>query len=92
MSFKKSATVADVEGPWLEPNFVSDLIQRCKLHWNTPVSELTNELLATFLRQEIALSLLIPEAKKRVAANFIDDSELYEEELAVALSTAEKGK
>jgi hypothetical protein len=44
-------------------------------------------MLATFLRQEIALVLLIPEAKKRIAANFVDDSELYEEELLEALKS-----
>ena len=78
-------TVADVEGPWVDPNFDSGLIERCKRGWNTPVAELTNELLATYLRQNIALSLVVPEARKRVAAGYVDDTELYDEELANAL-------
>ena len=48
--------------------------------------ELTNEALATFLRQRIALQLVVPEALKRLEAGFDDDSELFEGELANALS------
>jgi hypothetical protein len=49
---------------------------------------LTNELLATYLRQKIALSLVVPEARKRIAAKFVDDTELYDEELENALKSA----
>jgi hypothetical protein len=85
---KHPETVADVEGPWVDPKFDSGLIQRCKRGWNTPVAELTNELLATHLRQKIALSIVLPEARKRVAAKFVDDTELYDEELENALKSA----
>jgi hypothetical protein len=88
MPREKPATVADVEGPWADPKWESGLIDRCKRGWNTPVGDLTNELLATYLRQKIALSLVVPEARKRIAANFVDDTELYEEELADALRSA----
>jgi hypothetical protein len=81
-------TVADVEGAWVEPEFDSGLIQRCKRGWSTPISELTNELLATYLRQKIALSLVVPEARKRIAANYRDDTEMYDEELENALTLA----
>jgi hypothetical protein len=50
--------------------------------------ELTNDLLATYLRQKIALSLVVPEARKRIAAGFVDDTELYDDELAEALKEA----
>lgn len=85
---REQRTVADVEGPWVDPNFDSGLIQRCKRGWNTPISELTNELLATYLRQKMALSLVVPEARKRVAAKFSDGTELYDEELENALKSA----
>ena len=88
MPRKEPASVADVEGPWVDPNFDSGLIERCKRGWNTPVGELTNELLATYLRQKIALSLVVPEARKRIAAKFVDDAELYDEELENALKSA----
>ncbi len=88
MPRENPATVADVEGPWVDVNFDSGLIERCKRGWNTPVGELTNELLATYLRQKIALSLVVPEARKRIAAKFVDDTELYDEELENALKAS----
>jgi hypothetical protein len=84
----EQTTVADVEGPWVDPQWESGLIGRCKRGWNTPVAELTNDLLATYLRQKIALSLVVPEARKRIAAGFVDDTELYDDELAEALKEA----
>lgn len=85
---KQPATVADIEGPWIDPNLDSGLIQRCKRGWNTPISELTNELLATYLRQKLALSVVVPEARRRVAGKFCDGTELYDEELENALNGA----
>jgi hypothetical protein len=88
MSRERPVTVADVEGPWVEPDFDSGLIDRCRRGWNTPVGELTNVLLATYLRQKIALSIVVPEARKRVAADFTDGTEQYDEELENALKSA----
>jgi hypothetical protein len=88
MNREARSTIADVEGPWVDPDFESGLIERCKRGWNTPVADLTNELLATYLRQKIALSLTVPEAEKRLASKFVDDTELYEEELGDALKLA----
>jgi hypothetical protein len=88
MRRQQRATVADVEGPWVDPNFESGLIERCKRGWNTPIGELTNELLATYLRQKIALRLVVPEARERIAQGSIDGTELYDEVLANALRSA----
>jgi hypothetical protein len=41
-----------------------------------------------FLRQRIAVSLIGPEARKRIEASVEDGSEQYEEELAKALKQA----
>lgn len=49
---------------------------------------LTNELLATYLRQKIALSLIVPEAEMRITKGYVDDTEMYDEELANALKDA----
>lgn len=81
-------TVAEIEGKWIDSRFQSSLIERCKHGWNTPVGELTNEQLATYLRQNIALSIIVPEAARRIAANFNDDTEMYDEELEDALKSA----
>lgn len=82
----KPRCVAAVEGPWVEPYFDSSLIERCRVNWPTPVTEVSNHALATFIRQRIALQLVVPEAKRRIAAGFVDDSELYDEELSVAVN------
>lgn len=83
-------SVADVEGPWSERGFDSGLIQRCRENWSVPVKDLTNYALATFIRQQIALSIVIPEAKRRVEARYIDDTEMYDGELEYAINTASK--
>jgi len=85
----KSLSVADVEGPWVDPDFDSGLIERCRRYWNVPVPELPNEILATYLRQRIAFQLVMPEARKRLEAGFDDDSEIYDGELAQALKAAD---
>lgn len=85
---KQAFSIADIEGPWVEPQFASSLIDRCRSGWNTPVGELTNELLATYLRQKIATRLIVPEARRRIAERCVDGTELYEEELAEALRFA----
>ncbi len=81
----KSKSVADVEGSWVDPDFDSGLIARCKRDWSIPVTELSNEALATYLRQQIALELVIPEARMRVEPGFDDGSEIEDGELAAAL-------
>jgi len=86
----ESPSIADVLGPWVDPELESGLVERCKRHWNVPVSTLPNQILATFLRQGIALQLVIPEARRRLDASINDDSELYEGELAEALKQTKR--
>ena len=74
--------VADIDGPWVEPDWDSGLIDRLRRSWNIPICELSNEMLATFLRQDIATDWILEEAIKRLNAGFDDDSEMYEGELA----------
>jgi hypothetical protein len=85
-------SVADVAGPWIEPDFHSGLIECCKRYWNVPVTELPNQILATYLHQKIAMQLMIPEAHKRLQTGVDDGSELYEGELANAFAQAERGQ
>jgi hypothetical protein len=87
MISKQPATVADVEGPWRDPRIESGLTERCRRGWNTPIAELTNALLATFIRQRIALTLVVPEARKRLDAKWVDGSDLHDQELENALKS-----
>jgi len=82
----KSRSAADVEGPWVDPGIETGLIDRCRRHWNTPIDELSNGMLATFLRQKIAIRLVIPEATKRLQSGVVDGTELYDDELREALA------
>lgn len=82
----QSHSVADVEGPWVDPNFDSGLISRLKRNWSVPVHLLSNEALATFIRQRIGLQLVVPEARERIKRGFEDDSELFDGELKIVLS------
>ncbi len=91
MPHRQSTTVANVEGPWIDSQFDSSLNERCRRGWNMPVDELSNELLATYLRQRIALSLIVPEAQRRIAKKFVDDTEFYTEELEESLNAALDG-
>jgi hypothetical protein len=82
-------SVADIEGPWSNPSGEeSGLIERCREHWTVPADELPDVMVATFLNQGIAVSLMIAEARRRIAQNRIDESELYEGQLVEALNRA----
>lgn len=83
-------TVAELLGPWVDPGFESGLIQRCRNAWNKPIRELTNEELATYLRQRIALEQILPIAKERVGDRVNDDTEMFEGELREAVERAIK--
>lgn len=79
-------SLADIAGPWAEPDVNSGLIERCRANWSVPVGEITNYVLATFIRQKIALDLVVPEAKRRIASGYIDDTEILDDELAIAIA------
>jgi hypothetical protein len=84
----KSQSLADLLGPWIDPDCDSGLIERVRRSWSVPIPELSNEMLATFLRQEIATEVIVPEARRRLEAGINDSSELYEGELAAAYQNA----
>lgn len=81
-------SVADIEGPWIEPELNSGLIQRLRKNWSVSVCDLTNAALATFLRQKRALSIVLPEAQRRLDANFVDETELHDDELRESIQIA----
>ena len=87
---KNIISIADILGPWVDPDYDSGLIQRCKIAWCKPLTELTNEELATFLRQNIAIRHILPVAEDRVKRGFDDDTEFYDGELHEAIQQAKK--
>lgn len=78
--------VADIVGPWVDPGFDSSLIGRCRDNWSVPVGEITNYVLATFIRQKIALGLVVPEAQRRITSGYTDETEILDDELAPAIA------
>ncbi|MBX3414233.1 MAG: hypothetical protein KF708_16215 [Pirellulales bacterium] len=83
-------SVADIAGPWVDPDFESGLIQRCRRYWSTPIGELPNQMLATYLRQSIAVGPVAEEARRRLEHQLDDQTELYDGELRAALDNAER--
>ncbi len=59
-------SIADALGPWRDPDFNSGLIERCRQAWTKPLKDLTNQELATLLRQRIAVEHLLPFARHRL--------------------------
>ncbi len=87
---KDNISVADILGPWVDTDWDSGLIDRCKKAWNRPLRDLSREELATLLRQRIAVEHVIPIAKQRVRDGLDDNTEMYEGELEAAIDYASK--
>src|ERR1041384_6735679 len=78
-------SVGDIEGPWVDPEFNSGLIEQCKRYWSTPIGELPDLMIATYLTQDFAAQQVAAEAQKRANAGTSDGSVLYEGQLSEAL-------
>jgi CDI immunity proteins len=85
-----SMSIADLLGPWVDPDWDSGLIDRCRHAWSKPLRDLSNEELATLLRQRVAVEHILPIAKKRVEDNADDDTEMYDGELKAAIEHSSK--
>ena len=84
----ESLSLADVLGPWQQPDWESGLIERCRLAWSTPFRDLTDGQLAMLLRQSFAVTHLLPIAQERLQNATSDDTELYDGELQSAVDSA----
>ena len=87
---KQNISIADLLGPWEDPHFDSGLLERCRNAWSKPFSDLTNEELATLLRQKIAVTHLLPVAQYRVDLHIDDETEIFDGELKDAIEYARK--
>jgi hypothetical protein len=83
-------SIADILGPWINPDWDSGLIARLREAWNKPLRDLSNEDLATLLRQRFAVEQILPIARQRLADGIDDDMEIFDEELQEAIEDAIK--
>jgi hypothetical protein len=84
-----SKSVADFLGPWIEPNFESSLIARCRAAWNKPFRDLSRLELATLLEQKFVIEHVLPVARKKLQeAN--DDTEMFDGQLAEDIDHASR--
>ena len=82
---KSTESIADILGPWVDSDWESGLTERCKRAWNKPLQQLTNQELATLLRQDIATDRILPIAEKRIRRAVDDNTEIYDGELEEAV-------
>ena len=87
-----SQTLAQILGPWRQPEVDTGLIARCREAWDKPIEQFTDLELVTCLQQNLAIVHVFPVAKKRLEAAAPDESEMFEGQLAEAVAAAEKKK
>ena len=85
-----SISVADILGPWADPDWESGLIDRCRKAWNKPLRDLQQCGIEHVLRQRVAVEYLLPIATKRVQHKVDDETEIYDGELEAAIAFASK--
>lgn len=85
-----NTSIADILGPWVESDWESGLIARCREAWNKPLRDLSREELATLLRQRFAVEHVLPVARKKLETGIDDDTEMFEGELQEAIEYASR--
>lgn len=83
----RESTVAEIVGPWTGGSSTS-LLERCKDHWTTPIPQLPDLVIATFLDQGIAVDAVLAEAALRLKSKDRDDTELFDGQLKEAFESA----
>jgi len=76
-------TIAILVGPW-QGNAHTGLMQRCKAAWDTPLVNLDDLMVATFLNQDIAVAQVLAEARRRLKTQARDGSEYFDGQLLEA--------
>ncbi|WP_411385246.1 hypothetical protein [Pseudomonas sp. MPB03] len=79
-----SLTVSNLLGPW-RGDSPTGLMQRCREVWDTPLENLSDLMVATFLNQNIAVTQMLIEAKRRIKEPERDGSEYFEGQLLEAM-------
>lgn len=84
-------TVSNLVGPWFG-NADTGLMQRCKEAWDIPLANLNDLMVATFLNQNIAVTHVLIEAKRRMEEQERDDSEYFDGQLLEAIERAQSSQ
>ncbi|MGY4495443.1 hypothetical protein [Pseudomonas sp. TE3610] len=82
-------TVTSIIGPW-KGEALTTLQQRCRDAWDTPLEELSDLAVATFLNQQIAVAEMLIEARRRLHSEVRDDTENFDGQLVEAVLGAHK--
>lgn len=82
-------TVAKLLGPW-SGDAPTGLTQRCREAWDTPIEQLSDLMVATFLNQDVAFEHMLIEAKRRIVADERDDTEYFDGQLLEAMKRVPK--
>lgn len=83
-------TVSNFLGPWCGDS-PTGLMLRCRAVWDTPLANLTDLMVATFLNQDIAVTQMLIEAKRRIKEQERDGSEYFEGQLLEAMKRVQSG-
>lgn len=67
-------------------------MQRCREVWDTPLANLNDLMVATFLNQDIAVTQMLIEAKRRIKEQERDRSEYFEGQLLEAMKRVQSGE
>jgi hypothetical protein len=67
-------------------------MQRCREVWDTPLANLNDLMVATFLNQNIAVTQMLIEAKRRIKEQERDGSEYFEGQLLEAMKRVQSGE
>ncbi|WP_153044859.1 MULTISPECIES: hypothetical protein [Pseudomonas] len=84
-------TISNFLGPWCGDS-PTGLMQRCRAVWDTPLANLTDLMVATFLNQDIAVTQMLIEAKRRIKEQERDGSEYFEGQLLEAMKSVQSGE
>ncbi|AQT97173.1 hypothetical protein [Pseudomonas azotoformans] len=77
-------TVSNLLGPW-RGDACTGLMQRCREAWDTALTNLDDLMVATFLRQNIAVTHMLIEAQRRIEVQERDGTEYFEGQLLEAI-------
>lgn len=88
---RSNLAVSNLLGPWCGDS-PTGLMQRCREVWDTPLENLNDLMVATFLNQNIAVTQMLIEAKRRIKEQERDGSEYFEGQLLEAMKRVQSGE
>lgn len=77
-------TVSNLLGPW-SGDVCTGLMQRCREAWDTPLADLDDLMVVTFLSQNVAVPHVLIEATRRIEEQERDGTEYFEGQLLEAI-------